>query len=162
MYHCPLSSQGAGGSRPVKSEVVVSICALFISFLAFCVSVITILSGQHQKKIDNLISLHLFLHQGELSEARRYIREGGDQITLKNPLVRRVCSSFDFAGSLVRNGAVNKNMFFQYWSIPLSTLKRPLSQIAENTTGDNVKVDEYYKDFWWLLDRAQEYIHHTD
>lgn len=146
----------------MKSDVVVPICALFISFLAFCVSIITILSDRRQKKIDNLISLHLFLHQGELSEARRYIREDGDQITLKNPLVRRVCSSFDFAGSLVRNGAVNKNMFFQYWSRSLTTLKLPLGQIADNTTGENMKVDEYYKDFWWLLERAQEYTHHTD
>jgi hypothetical protein len=110
----------------------------------------------HQKKIDNLLSLHQFLHQTDLSEARRSVREGECEITLKNASVRRVCSSFDFAGTMVRNGVVNRKLFFQYWSIPLMTLSHPLDLIEHECTGDSVEVKEYYKDFWWLLEQAKK------
>ena len=142
----------------MKLDYVLPICALIVSALAFCVSIVTILVNLHQKKIDNLLSLHQFLHQADLSEARRSVREDGCEITLKNTAVRRVCSSFDFAGTMVRNGVVNRKLFFQYWAIPLMTLCRPLALIGHEHTGDRVEVMEYYKDLWWLFEQAKKYI----
>jgi hypothetical protein len=137
-------------------EHFVSICALIISSLAFCMSIFTAWVNLRQKKLDNLLSLQQFLHQGDLSEARRSIREGDCDITLKNPSVRRVCSSFDFAGTMVRNRVVNRKVFLQYWAIPLRALDGKLNSIAHNLTGDNVTVKEYYGDLWWLLEQAKE------
>jgi hypothetical protein len=137
-------------------EVSISVCALILSFLAFCVSIVTLLSERKQKRIDNLITLHEFLHQSDLSEARQSVREGNAEPSLSDPSVRRVCSSFDFAATLVRNGAVDKDMFLDYWRIPLLSLHRIPEQIANAKTGSDVQVREYYKDFWWLLDQAKQ------
>ena len=52
--------------------------------------------------------------------------------------------------------SVDVEMFFQYWAIPLLTLKGPLSQMADEITG-GVKVKEYYSDFWDLFDKAEKY-----
>lgn len=139
-------------------EQTVSICALVVSTLAFSVSIGTIVVNWHQKKIDNLMSLQQFLHQNGLSEARRSIREGECKVTLQEPTVLRVCSSFDFAGAMVRNHIVNKKLFLSYWAIPLNALDAPLNQIALDRTGDTVIVKEYYKDFWWLFGEAEKYI----
>lgn len=136
---------------------VFSLFALSISFLAFFLSIYTVRSERRQKRIDNLISLHQFLHQAEYSRARKSIREGECQILLKDPAVHKVCSSFDFAGTLVRNGAVDVNLFFQYWAIPLETLEAPLSSLGDENTGPNVSVKEYYRDFWWLFSEAKKY-----
>lgn len=130
--------------------------SLFVSVLALCLTVWTILSTRKQKRIDNLVSLQQFLHQADLSEARRLIREEKTEITLENTPVRRVCSTFDFAGTLVRNSAVDKTLFMQYWSVPLRCLRQPLENISEEITGDNVRVKDYYRDFWWLLHEAEE------
>ena len=143
--------------RSVNHDSIVPLCALAVSLLAFCVSVVTIFVNIRQKKIDNLLNLHQFLHQNELSEARRAIREGECEISLTDAAVRRVCSSFDLAGTLVRNGAVNQKLFFQYWAGPLiKTLETPLNTIAQTMTG-GVQVKEYYKDFWWLFEEAKKY-----
>jgi hypothetical protein len=150
-----LSDASLSGSG-LDSTNIVPVCALVVSSLAFCVSIYTVWIGRRQKKIDNLVSLHLFLHKDELSNARLFVREDGGQMTHGDPRVRSVCSSFDFAGSLVRTKAVDVDMFFQYWATPLLTLKGPLSQIADEITG-GVKVRDYYSDFWNLLDEAEKY-----
>ena len=139
----------------MTSEHVVPLCALIVSVMAFCISIITILINLRQKKLDNLLSLHQFLHQGDLSDARRKIREQECEVSLKDPSVRRVCSSFDYAGTMVRNGVVNRKLFFHYWATPLRTLDGPLNSIANSQTGDRVTVKDYYKDLWWLLQQAK-------
>jgi len=138
---------------------VVPVCALIVSTLAFLVSVITIRINLSQKKIDNLVTLHQFLHQDELSEARRVIRENECKMSLADTSVRRVCSSFDFAGTLVRNRAVNRKLFFQYWAKPLNTLSKSFMSIAHMQTGARTTVKQYYRDFYWLLGEAETFDH---
>jgi hypothetical protein len=133
----------------------VSSCPLVISSLAFCMSIFTVWINLRQKKLDNLLSLQQFLHQGDLSEARRSIREGHCEITLKQASVRRVCSTFDFAGTMVRNRIVSRKVFLRYWAIPLRALEGKLNLIANEPTGDNLTVKEYYRDFWWLFEQAK-------
>lgn len=137
--------------------IIVSICAGTVSFLAFCVSIYTVFSNRKQKQIDNLIALHTFLHQPDRSEARQYVREKlPADATLTDDKVRQVCSSFDFAGTLVRHHAVEGDMFFDYWSTALLSLEKPLSSLATKITGENVTIKEYYKDFWWLIAEAKK------
>ena len=118
-------------------------------------SIFTVWINLRQKKLDNLLSLQQFLHQGDLSEARRSIREGDCEITLKQRSVRRVCSSFDFAGTMVRSKIVDQKVFFQYWTTPLRMLDGKLNLIANDQTGNDVTVKEYYRDLWWLLEHAK-------
>ena len=135
--------------------LITSICSIIIATLSFALGVFIFFSNQRQKRIDNLITLHLFLHKDELSEARRCVRESDASLTLEDQNVRRVCSSFDFAGTLVRHGAVNKELFLDYWCAPILAIEASLAEIANKQTGKALKVKDYYKDFWWLIDDAK-------
>ena len=129
--------------------------ALIVSFLALGISVVTIFVNRNQKKIDNLVSLQQFLHTGELSEARRCIREGEISIDLKDQRIRQVCSSFEFAGLLVRHGMVNKTIFLEYWRAPLIGLSDAFSELAHQKTG-KLTIREHYRCFWWLMNEAKK------
>ena len=149
--HLPYFSP-EGGSM---DTIIPTICSIAIAVFGLALSCYVFFSNQRQKRIDNLITLHVFLHKDELSEARRIVRESQQSLSLKDPHVRRVCSSFDFASTLVRHGAVNKGLFLDYWRKPLVSLKGSLTAIAEEETGRGVTVREYYKDFWWLIIEAE-------
>jgi hypothetical protein len=136
-------------------HLVISLCAICVSFMAFCVNIITILENRAQRRIDNLVTVQEYLHSVAFSEARRSVRERQVPITLSESNVRIVCSTFNFAGALVRNGAVNRRIFFDFWSIPIIDLIKPLSAIEDVQTGGGVTVKQYYKDFWWLMDEVR-------
>jgi hypothetical protein len=139
----------------MTTEIIIALCASFVSFLAFIVSIVSLFINRKQKQIDNLVTIQQFLHDGALSEARRSIREAATPLTLKEERVRRVCSSFDFAAALVRHGVVDKRIFLSYWRIPLLSLESPLSSLFDESTG-SVSIREYYKDFWWLIGEAKK------
>jgi hypothetical protein len=136
-------------------HLVISLCTISVSFMAFCINIITILADRAQRRIDNLVTVQQYLHSAVFSEARRSVRERQVSITLTQPNVRSVCSSFNFAGALVRNGAVNRRIFFDYWRTPIIALTEPLSAIEDVQTGEGVTVKQYYRDFWWLMDEAR-------
>jgi hypothetical protein len=136
-------------------HLVISLCTVAVSFMAFFINIITILENRAQKRIDNLVTVQEYLHSGTFSEARRSVREREVSMTLSEQNVRSVCSSFNFAGALVRNGAVNRRIFFNYWSIHIIALTKPLSEIEDVQTGEGVTVKQYYRDFWWLMDEAR-------
>ncbi|MFN7563459.1 MAG: hypothetical protein ACK5TH_16880 [Prosthecobacter sp.] len=139
----------------VIASRMLTVCSSIIAVLGFALSLYVVFSNQRQKRIDNLLTLHQFLHRDELSESRRYVRESEVKLSLKDPNVRRVCSSFDLAGTLVRHGAVNKELFLDYWCAPLLDLEQSLYSLANEQTGRTLKVKEYYKDFWWLIEEAR-------
>lgn len=137
----------------MNSIDIIAISACLISFLAFCVSVVTLIYERRQRKLDNLVQLHAFLHQDDLSKARRAIRESPTVPSIDDENFRRVCSSFDFAGTLVRHRAVNKAMLLDYWSTPLLSLEDKMVAVADQTTG-SLSVKRYYRDFYWLIREA--------
>lgn len=138
-------------------ELIAHLSATFISVLAFVVSIVTLRAAGKQGRIDNLVTLHHFLHQPDLSEARRRMREELVSATLQDPCVRNVCSSFDLAGTLVRHGAVDRHLFLDYWALPLVALDEKLTLLAQRETGA-VQVVAYYKDLYWLLDQARRQL----
>jgi hypothetical protein len=135
----------------VAPTVIIAAAACIISFLALCVSVITVHQSNKSRRLDGLLRIHEFLLRDELSEARQAIREGLLELSVKEPKVRRICSSFDFAANLVRNGVVDAEPFIQYWGLALLSLEEKLKLIANQETGEGIKVSEYYKDCFWLL-----------
>jgi small basic protein len=137
---------------PATWDSYVSLC---VSLLACAFSVVAIIRAGRQKRIDNLVNLYLFLHRDELSAARLYIRSEMAVPSLNDNQVRLVCSSFDLAGTLVRHKAVDQKVFLDYWCRPLLECERPLRNFAKSMTG-KITVEEYYKDFWWLMRRAKE------
>jgi hypothetical protein len=140
----------------VFTQLIVSISLAIISFLAFCVSIVSLRMAWTQKRLDNLVTLQSFLHRDDLSEARKAVREGTSNAGLNDPAIRRVCSSFDFAGMLVANGAVEKSYFLDYWYVPIITLSEPLETIANEYAGKGVTVRAYYKYAYWLIQESKK------
>jgi hypothetical protein len=108
-------------------------------------------AAREQKKLEALVAIDQYLHQPEMSAARAAVREGRAPPTIKDPNVRIVCSSFDFAGNLVRHGAIDLDLFMDYWRVPLRILGEKLEPLESEKISDDVSVTEYYKDWFWLL-----------
>jgi hypothetical protein len=126
----------------------ISVCALLLSLYV-------IFSDRNQKRIDNLVRIQLFLHRDDLSDARRKLREGRVKISLETDEVRRVCSSFDFAGVLAKHNSINKDIFLDYWAAMLVPLEEILTPLADEPSGKGVRVRDYYKFLWWLMKEAR-------
>jgi hypothetical protein len=118
------------------------------------------LAEQHKsQQVQNLVALGQYLHTPQFSDARTAVRLNNIRLSTKDSMVRRVCSSFGFAGALVRTGAVDKQAFLDYWGIPLSICSKrlPNSIWAEDASaGLGFKAKDYYEDFVWLMDEANK------
>jgi hypothetical protein len=139
-------------------EAIAAVGASVVAFLAFCVSLSTARTAMRQKRIENFITIQGFLHREELSDARQAIREGLVIVSMKEPKVRQVCSSFDFAGVLVKKNALDKSLFLDYWGVALTLLDEKFSPMGDEETGA-VKVKDYYRNFYWLMKEAKEWPH---
>ncbi len=134
-----------------RPEVVISLCALLVSVVAVGLGVWSTYADYRYKRLEKLVLIDQYLHQTEFSEARSAVSQGTAGITIQNPSVHRVCSSFDFASMLVRQGAMDKEMFVEYWRPSLVLLAKRLKPIWDESVGEGVTAKEYYKDFHWLL-----------
>jgi hypothetical protein len=157
-----VGSVGAlGGKMSIDThtlEVVLTAATVVLSLFAVLTSAILILQERKQKKIDYFMSVQQFLHDESLSDCRAKIREGSIPIKTSQMEVRRVCSSFDFAGTIVRNRAIDQKLFFEYWGITLLLIKKRLDPIAHEPGGENVKFCDIYREFWWLMKEAQRRV----
>jgi hypothetical protein len=140
--------------RPMTQRFIVPTLALLVSVFSVALSLYGMYAAREQKKLEALLAIDQYLHQPEMSAARAAIREGRAQPTIKDPNVRIVCSSFDFAGNLVRNGAIDLDLFMDYWQVPLRIIGETLEPIRSEKITEGVSVAEYYKDWFWLLDRS--------
>jgi hypothetical protein len=134
-----------------RTQYVVPVLALLVSISSVALSLYGMYTAHQQKKLEALVTIDQYLHQPEISAARAAVREGRAQPTIKDPNVRIVCSSFDFAGSLVRQGAIDQDLFMDYWQVPLRIIGEILEPIQNEMISDDVSVAEYYKDWFWLL-----------
>ncbi|MBD2722433.1 DUF4760 domain-containing protein [Hymenobacter armeniacus] len=142
----------------------------FVPILALLVSISTVymnnrqhntqLTEQHKnQQVQNLVALGQYLHTPQFSDARTAVRLGKIKPTTQDTMVRRVCSSFGFAGSMVRTGAVDEEAFLDYWGIPLVICSRRLPQSMWNddaSAGLGFKGVDYYEDFIWLMNEANK------
>lgn len=134
-----------------RNDFIVSVCALVVSISAAALSFYSIHSERQQKRVDAFIALEQFLHQPEISEARAAVRQSSNPADVTEPHVRRVLSSFDFAASLVREGAVDRDMFFHYWQVPLELFGKRLEPVRTQKIADQTTAEQYYKDAFWLI-----------
>ena len=139
-----------------KRPSLVSICALVVSVIATIASVSNMQNDRAAKRISNLISIDEYLHQPEYSNARHLVR---DNVTIRSAFdddVRRVCSSMDFAGSLVRYGAVDEDLFIDYWGQSLLRIDQRLEPLWEKDFGSGDPLRVQYKNFYWLIQEAKK------
>lgn len=137
-----------------NKDFIVSVCALVTSISAVILSVYSMYAGGEQKKVENLVLVYEFLHEPELSAARSEVRSAGTEVSLLEDSTRKVMSSFDYAGNLVRNGAVAEELFFDYWGVPLDNLAEQFEGRRGEKISGGIPAEEYYRDFYWLLDES--------
>ncbi len=137
-----------------RYELFVAVCALLVSAASVGMSVWTVQNDSRQRSFERFIAINQYLHQSEYSEARSAVRQGNVELTSKNPQVRRVCSSFDFACMLARQGAIDKDLFFDYWRGTFRLLAKRLAPLWDEDLGDGVTVKDYYRDFYSMLPEA--------
>ncbi|MEK8022966.1 MAG: hypothetical protein AAB229_04080 [Candidatus Hydrogenedentota bacterium] len=146
------------GSRGYRGHFdrMVSTCALVVSVVATVLAVYTAYSESQQKKIENLVALYAYLHDPALSRARGAVRDPAFDASYFSDDVHRVCSSFDLAGNLVRNGAVDEFIFLDYWHATLLVLDKRLGPMWDREMADGQTVRMLYKDFYWLVQEAKK------
>jgi hypothetical protein len=140
----------------MSTTFLMAILALLIS----CVSAVAALGGwmaiYKQIEVQNLLQLSHYLHQTEYREARHKVRTGkpGD---LDPEALRKLCSSFDFAALFVHEGLVNESMFLDYWGNLLVFLRGHLSEDLDKPGFGELTGWQYYRHFYWLLERAAKH-----
>lgn len=137
---------------------VVAICALLVSLIATAASIANMHSDREAKRLSNLITIDQYLHQVDISAARHAVRDESALRTTFDDNTRRVCSSFDFAGMLVRNRAVDKAIFIEYWNESLVKIDQRLAPFWENPnyTGSGYTLRVQYPSFYWLVQQAKK------
>jgi hypothetical protein len=138
-----------------RTQFLVPVLALLVSVSSVALSLHGMYAAREQKKLEALVAIDHYLHQPEMSAARAAVREGRAQPTIKDPNVRIVCSSFDFAGNLARHGAIDLDLFMDYWRVPLRIIGEKLAPIESEKISVDVSVAEYYKDWFWLLAQSR-------
>ena len=133
---------------------------LLISVLALCISLISAIAGlgswleaYRQIKVQNLLHLSQYLHQAEYRDARQKVRTG-KRGALEADAVRKVCSSFDFAGLFVHHHLVDPQIFISYWGDFLFFLQDHLSENLDQPLFGDVTIRKYYKHFHLLLEET--------
>ena len=140
----------------------IQILSSVLAVLAFGVSVFVawttygqLQAARETARTQNLFSLLRYLQEGELHIARHTMLEQANRpydtwTEAQNTIARRVCSSFDFAGVLVRHGLVDSNVFLDFWGEPI----RRLGAVLDPFLAAN---DYYWKDCYWLIQQAQQH-----
>lgn len=123
--------------------------------IAVVLSIYTMNSDRKQKKVETLIQVYEFLHDPEFNAARSDVRKSEDDFSLQDPSTWKVMSSFNYAGNLVKNGALAADMFFDYGAVPLLNLRPSFDTVRDTSMSGNVEADKYYRDFYWLLYEAK-------
>ncbi len=141
-----------------RKPSVVALCALLISLVATGASIVNMYHDRKARRLSNLITIDQYLHQADISAARHALRDESSPRTTFDDDTRRVCSSFDFAATLVRNGAVDKDIFIEYWLESLVKIDQRLAPYWDDPkytgSGDQLKVQ--YPEFYWLVQQARK------
>jgi hypothetical protein len=139
----------------MSGTLVLSVLALVIACASAVSSIGRWFVMQKQIKVQNLLQLSQYLHQTEYRDARHKIRPGGlgevDQDSL-----RKLCSSFDFAGLFVHEGLVSKRFFLNYWGTLFIFLWGRISSDLDKKCFGEVTGRDYYPYFCWLLKEAKK------
>jgi hypothetical protein len=136
--------------------------ATYISTLALVVSLVGALAAfwkvstaRHQIATQNLLQISSFLHQQENRDARHKLRTtASSELDLET--VSAVCSAFDFAALFVKNKLVSEAIFLQYWRPWLLFLRGHLADVMQKPAFGEMTLQDYYRHFSWLLDRAAQ------
>jgi hypothetical protein len=137
----------------VHLTLILSILAICFSFASAIAAFGQWQSARRQIGVQNLLQMSQYLHQTEYRDARQAVRNASkDQLSVE--MVRKVCSSFDFAGLLVRHKLIDEMVFLEYWGPLLLFFKSHLHETLDQSLFGELSLRHYYRHFEWLMERA--------
>lgn len=140
------------------SALILSILATFVACVAAAAQVISLGRQRKYAMTQALFQLQLFLAQPHFRSARAAVRL--DNWDGTNPeAAGLVCSSFDFAGLMVRRGLVDQDVFFEYWGPVLCLFQKRLGNFLDETVGGDLRGRDYWRDFCWIIEEAKRRGH---
>lgn len=135
------------------SALILSILAVFIAGITAAAEVISLRRQRKHAMTQALFELQLFLAQSHFRSARAAVRQDTwDGTDLE--AAGLVCSSFDFAGLMVRRGLVDQEVFFEYWGPILCLFEKRLSGFLNEAVGGDLCGRDYWRDFQWVIEEA--------
>jgi hypothetical protein len=143
--------------------------SISVAFLALLAAVATVLMSRLQLKdakrttrVQNLMNLLHFLYDRDLSEHRKTVRTGLGEKMLAEwtdeemQAARSVCSSYDFAGLLVRGGLVPEDLFLESWGPSIRDLYEILAPYLQSAQSSGLSGQDYWSSYTWLYTRATD------
>jgi hypothetical protein len=135
------------------SALILSTLAVFVAGITAAAEVISLRRQRQYAMTQALFELQLFLAQPQFRSARAAVRQdswNGSDLEAAG----LVCSSFDFAGLMVRRGLVDQDVFFEYWGPILCLFRERLNTFLDQTVGGELRGREYWRDFQWIIDET--------
>lgn len=150
---CLIESISRRASMNPLVPVILSILAIFVASVTATVHVLSLRRQRRHAMTDSLYRLQLFLAQPHFRSARAAVRSdawnGSDHES-----AGLVCSSFDFAGLMVRRGLVEPEVFFEYWGPILHLFGVRLKGFLDESVGGGLCGRDYWRDFHWLVEET--------
>lgn len=140
-----------------------------IAGLALLASVVVVLMSRRQSQeakrtasVQNLMNLLRFLYDRDLGEHRRTVRTAlgetrhAEWTEEDRQAAHNVCSSYDFAGLLVKGGLVPEDLFLESWGPSICDLYEILAPYLQSAQTCDKSGHEYWSSFTWLYTRAAD------
>lgn len=145
-----------GSDKKIESRV--SILALFASLVAIVISVFSLIQDRKEHQLDELITLYNFLHEQSESDARYFVCAPDFQDKTFTTNVHRVCSSFDFAATVIKNDAIDEEAFIAYWGDELCAINDNFStnKLWDFPVVKGRSIRQFYPSFDWLVKEAEK------
>jgi len=135
------------------SALILSILAIFIASVTAAAQVISLRRQRKYAMTQALFQLQLFLAQPHLRSARAVVRQDCWDGTDRE-VAGLICSSFDFAGLMVRRGLVDQGVFFEYWGPILCLFEKRLAGFLDERVGGDLCGRDYWRDFQWIIEES--------
>jgi hypothetical protein len=144
-------------------SAVISFIAILISIAAVVISRQRLKHMQHVSLIQNLFHLTNFLYEADASKARRVVRlelpkiEYEEWSSSQHEAASKVCSSYEYAGTIIRAKLVVEDSFLRSWAVHITESFNILTPFLEDKQTPKYTGFDYWMDFIWLAERAMRH-----
>lgn len=137
-----------------------AITAAVVTLVNLLMLVVLVLQMRAQKvgrRTEDLFTLMEFLHRTEFRDARMEVLHTQKNASLGPKNAWAICSSFDFAGLMVREKLVDHDLFLRYWGPVIRLLGNRLQPfIADTEFEPGLTGTQYWEHCTWLIEEARK------
>ena len=141
-------------------STVIASLALLASVAAVLIARLQSKAAKRTASVQNLMTLLHFLYDRDLSKHRKTVRSDlgekkhAEWTEEDRRAAHSVCSSYDFAGLLVKGGLVPEGLFLESWGESVCDLYEILTPYLQSMHAESQSGHEYWSSYSWLYTRA--------